>query len=195
MSKCPSKCMIQLQTLALIISIPIQFLLTKMHHHLHHGPKNLNHCTRYVPTRWHHLWRVGGATTRGPTPRSAFVSSTTWWIYQRLMHSTMKKVETETEAVAPPSINSMRIKVASKEIEIMEVVLAEQGTGIATPSMAHPLCWCPWLEPARTTDDRWRRRRSLRLFLLEKWLGVNKKLSPKSGSLWVWPSPSNLCIY
>ncbi len=156
--------------------------------------KNLNHWTCYVPTRRHHLWKVGGATTRGPTPRLAFVSSTTWWIYHYLMHSTMKEVETETEAVAPPLINSAQIKVASKEIEIMEAELAEQGTGIATLSMAHPLCRCPWFEPVRTTDDRWRRR-SLRLFLLEKWLGVNEKLSPKSGSLWVRPSPSNLCIY
>jgi hypothetical protein len=33
---------------------------------------------------------------------------------------------------------------------------------------------------------------------LEKWLGVNEKLPPKSGPskpMWVRPSPSNLCIY
>jgi hypothetical protein len=32
----------------------------------------------------------------------------------------------------------------------------------------------------------------------KKWLGVNEKLPPKSGltrSMWVRPSPSNLCIY
>ena len=36
------------------------------------------------------------------------------------------------------------------------------------------------------------------LLLLEKWLGVNEKLSLKSGpsrSIWVEPSPSNLCIF
>ena len=34
--------------------------------------------------------------------------------------------------------------------------------------------------------------------LLEKWLGVHEKLPPKtgpSGSMWVRPSSSNLCIY
>ncbi len=34
--------------------------------------------------------------------------------------------------------------------------------------------------------------------LLEKWLGVNEKLPPKSGPskpMWVRPGPSNLYIY
>ena len=36
------------------------------------------------------------------------------------------------------------------------------------------------------------------LYMLEKWLEVNKKLPPKSGPskpMWVKPDPSNLYIY